>query len=314
MAAPHRIIIDTDPGQDDAIAILLALASPEVEVRAVTAVAGNVPLPLTERNARALVELAGRPDVPVAAGCARPMVRDLVTAEAVHGATGLNGADLPEPTIPLDPRHAVDLIIDEAMAADPGSLTLCVLGPMTNVAMAMVKAPEIIPRLARIVFMGGGFFEGGNTTPAAEFNVYVDPHAARIVFDSGVPLVAAPLDVTHRALMPKPWIESLGALGTATGRACKGMLGFYERFDIERYGQEGGPLHDPCVIAWLIDASLFGGRHVDVQVEIGSELTMGMTVVDWWGQTGRPGNCLWLREIDASRFFGLLHDRLATLP
>jgi purine nucleosidase len=312
--APRPIIIDTDPGQDDAIAILLALASPELEVRAVTAVAGNVPLPLTERNARALVELAGRPEVPVAAGCARPLVRPLVTAEQVHGKTGLDGADLPDPTIPLDRRHAVDLIVEEAMAAAPGDLTLCVLGPLTNIAMAMVKEPRIVPRLARIVLMGGGFFEGGNTTPTSEFNIYVDPHAAMTVFDSGVPLVVAPLDVTHRALMPRAWIDGLGALGTATGRACQGMLTFYERFDIDRYGQDGGPLHDPCVIAWMLDPTLFRGREVNVRVETGSELTMGMTVVDWWGQTGLPANGLWLRDVDAPRFFGLLHDRLATLP
>jgi purine nucleosidase len=311
--APRKLIIDTDPGQDDAIAILLALASPEFEILGITAVAGNVPLPLTEMNARKVVELSGRTDVPVFAGCARPMVRDLVTAEAVHGATGLDGPDLPDPELQLRPQHAVDWLIETLLTEPEGTITLCPVGPLTNIAMAMVKEPEIVPRIGEIVLMGGGFFEGGNTTPAAEFNIYVDPHAADTVFRSGVKLTMAPLDVTHRALMSRSFIDGLRALGTPVGDASAAMLDFYERFDMERYGQDGGPLHDPCVIAYLLDPTIFGGRDCHVAIETQSELTMGATVVDWWQQTGKPQNCFVLREVDAKRFFDLITERLGKL-
>ena len=181
--APRPIIIDCDPGQDDALAILLALGSPdELEVLAITAVAGNVPLALTEKNARKIVALAGRTDVPVHAGCAQPMVRELVTAEFVHGATGLDGADLPEPTTPLAATHAVDAIIDILRTRPEGTVTICPIGPLTNIAMAMRKAPDIVPRIREIVLMGGAIGQG-NITPSAEFNIYVDPHAAKVVFE-----------------------------------------------------------------------------------------------------------------------------------
>ena len=311
--APRKIIIDTDPGQDDAIAILAAFGSPELDVLGITAVAGNVPLPLTELNARKLCELAGRPETKVFAGCARPMVRDLVTAEEVHGKTGLDGPDLPEPTMPLQPEHAVDWIIDTLMTEPAGTVTLCPLGPLTNIAMAMVKEPAIVPRIEEIVLMGGGYFEGGNTTPAAEFNIYVDPHAAHVVFASGVKLTKAPLDVTHKALMNRKFIEDLRALGTPVGIASAQMLDFYERFDMERYGQDGGPLHDPCVIAFLLKPDLFVGKQCAVQIDIHSELSMGATLVDWWGQTDRPKNCFVLNRVDAEGFFALMLERLARL-
>lgn len=311
--APRKIIIDTDPGQDDAIAILAALASPELEVLGITAVAGNVPLSLTELNARKLCELAGRPDMKVFAGCARPMVRDLVTAEEVHGKTGLDGPDLPAPRMALQPAHAIDWIVDTLMTEPAGSVTLCPLGPLTNIAMAMVKEPAIVPRIDEIVLMGGGYFAGGNTTPAAEFNIFVDPHAAHVVFSSGAKLTKAPLDVTHKALMNRQFISDLRALGTPVGIASAQMLDFYERFDKERYGEDGGPLHDPCVIAFLLKPDLFVGKQCAVAIDIQSELSMGTTVVDWWGQTGRPKNCFVLNEIDAEGFFALLLERLARL-
>ena len=182
----RKIIIDTDPGQDDAVAILLALASPELEVLGITAVAGNVPLALTQKNARKICELAGKPETKVFAGAVHPLVRQLVTAEYVHGSTGLDGPDLPEPTMPLQDKHAVDFIVETLMSEPPGSVTLCPLGPLTNIALAITMEPRIVPRIAGIVLMGGGFFEGGNTTPAAEFNIYVDPHAADVVFRSGI--------------------------------------------------------------------------------------------------------------------------------
>ena len=311
--AARPIIIDTDPGQDDAVAILLALASPELDVLGITAVAGNVPLARTQENARKVCELAGRSDVKVFAGCPRPLVRQLVTAEAVHGKTGLDGPELPAPRMALQEQHAVDWLVETLMAAGDGQITLCPIGPLTNVAMAMVKEPAILPKIREIVLMGGGFFEGGNTTPAAEFNIHVDPHAAHVVFTSGVELTMMPLDVTHKALMTEAWIGEVRALGTPLGAAVADMMSFYERFDMEKYGEAGGPLHDPCVIAYLLEPKLFGGKHCNVRIEIGSESTMGMTVVDWWGVSGRAPNCTVMNRIDAKGFYALILERLARL-
>ncbi len=307
------IVIDTDPGQDDAVALLLALASPELEVLAVTAVAGNVPLPLTQRNARMICELAGRPDLPVYAGCSGPMVRPLVTAEYVHGETGIDGAGLPEPTMPLAPGHAVDALVDLLGAAAPEGITVCTLGPLTNLAMAIVKEPSITAGIRQVVMMGGGFFEGGNRTPAAEFNVYVDPHAAHVVLGAGVEIVMLPLDVTHQALVTPARLQRFRSLGTPVGEAVAGMLEFFERFDVEKYGSEGGPLHDPCVVAYLLRPDLFDGRRCHVAVETGSEQTMGMTVVDWWGVTGEEPNAFVVNQVAADGLFDLLVERLARL-
>ncbi len=312
---PARVIvIDTDPGQDDAVALLTALASPDdLEVRAVTAVAGNVPLQLTTANARKLVELAGRTDVPVHAGCPRPMVNDLVTAEHVHGATGLDGAHLPDPVVPLADDHAVEAIVDIVRSAPAGEVTLATLGPLTNVATAMVVAPDIAARLCELVMMGGGFFAGGNVTPAAEFNVYVDPHAAHVVFSSGVPITMMPLDVTHKALATPERAEAFRALGTAAGEAVAGLLGFFERHDVDKYGMAGAPLHDPCVIAYLLDPSLFAGRRCHVEIATAPGPAMGMTVVDWWGVTGEEPNATVMRDVDADGFFALLVERIGRL-
>jgi len=241
------------------------------------------------------------------------MVRDLVTAEYVHGESGLDGAGLAEPTMPVAQGHAVDAIIEIVMSAAVGEITICPLGPLTNVGLALVREPQIAGRLREIVLMGGGFFEGGNRTPAAEFNIYVDPHAADVVFRSGVPITMMPLDVTHKALTSPQRLAQFAAIDTPAGRAVHGMLDFFERFDIERYGTQGGPLHDPCVIAYLLEPTLFGGKHVSVRIETGSELTMGMTVVDWWGATDGLANATVMREIDADRFFSLLADRISRL-
>lgn len=309
----RKIIIDTDPGQDDAVAILLALASPEIEVLGLTAVAGNVPLALTEVNARKVCELAGRLDIPVYAGCDRPLRRDLVTAEHVHGKTGLDGIDLPTPTLPLQERHGVDFIIDTLRGEPAGTVTLCPLGPLTNIATALQRAPDIAGRVAQIVLMGGAYFEVGNITPAAEFNIYVDPEAAEIVFKSGIDLVVMPLDVTHRALTSAHWVQSMRDLGTPVGTAVAAWTDFFERFDIEKYGSKGAPLHDPTVIAWLLAPELFKGRHINVEIETQSDLTVGMTVADWWRVTDRPANALFIGEVDAAAFFDLLTRRLSTL-
>ena len=309
----RKIIIDTDPGQDDAVAILLALASPELEVLGITAVAGNVPLALTQRNARIVCELAGRPDVPVFAGCDAPLSRPLVTAEHVHGKTGLDGPQLSDPTMPLQDDHAVDFIIETLRREAPGTVTLCPLGPLTNVATAFRRAPDIIPRVQEIVLMGGAYFEVGNITPAAEFNIYVDPEAAAEVFAAGVPLVVMPLDVTHKVLTTQPRVDAFRALGTEVGEMVAAWTNFFERFDKEKYGSAGAPLHDPCVIAWLLQPDLFAGRHINVVVETTSALTLGMTVADWWRVTDRAPNALFIGEVDADGFFALLTDRLARL-
>lgn len=310
----RKIIIDTDPGQDDAVAILLAFASPEdIEVLGITAVAGNVPLPLTSKNARIVCELAGRPDARVFAGCDAPLSRKLVTAEHVHGKTGLDGPSLPDPTMSLAEGHAVDFIIDTLRTEPAGTVTLCPLGPLTNIATALQKAPDIAGLIQEIVLMGGAYFEVGNITPTAEFNIYVDPKAADIVMKSGVKLTIVPLDVTHKALVTKARNDAFRALGTPVGVAVAQMTDFFERFDKEKYGSEGAPLHDPCVIAYLLQPDLFTGRFVNVEIETQSPLTLGMTVADWWGVTSRPRNATFLGDLDAQGFFDLLTSRLGRL-
>jgi len=308
------VIIDCDPGQDDAVALLLALASlDEIDLRGVTCVAGNVPLALTQRNARIVVELSGRTDVPVYAGCPRPILRRLVTAERVHGKTGLDGYDWSEPSLPLADGHAVDFIVDTCLAAADGAMTICPVGPMTNVALAIVKAPEILPKIREIAFMGGVARNPGNTTESAEFNIFVDPHAARIVMESGVRLTMFGLDVTHKAITTPARLAAIRDIGSPVSEAVAGMLAFYDRHDIERYGMPGGPLHDPCVVAYLLEPEIFEGRDCHVTVETSSELTMGRTVVDWWGVSRKPANCRVIDKIDADRFYRLITERLARL-
>jgi len=312
--SPRKIIIDTDPGQDDAVAILLALASPEdVDVLGITAVAGNVPLPLTSKNARMVCELAGRTDVKVFAGCDAPLVRRLITAEHVHGKSGLDGPDLPEPTMPLQDQHGVDFIIDTLREQPAGGVTLCPLGPLTNIATAFDRAPDIIDRVEEVILMGGAYFEVGNVTPTAEFNIYVDPEAAEIVFKSSVKITVIPLDVTHKALVTRARNSAFRTLGTRVGEAVSNMTDFFERFDREKYGSEGAPLHDPCVIGYLIAPRLFTGRHINVEIETQSKLTLGMTVADWWRVTNREPNALFINDLDADRFFTLLTERLSRL-
>ena len=309
-----KLIIDTDPGQDDAVAILLALASPEFDLLGITTVAGNVPLNLTTVNARKICDLAGRPDCLVFAGQDRPMARPLVTAEHVHGRTGLDGTDLPPPQTPLQDKSAVTFLIDSIRKNSVGVVTIATLGPLTNLGFALKQAPDIASRIGQVVMMGGGFFEGGNITVTAEFNIFVDPEAANITFHSGVPIVMMPLDVTHKALTHKKRIERFAALGNETGRQVANMLSFSERFDEKKYGTDGGPLHDPCTIAWLLAPELFSGRHCNVVVETSSELTLGMTVIDWWRVSDRVPNALVMRDVDDHGFFALLTKRLGTLP
>lgn len=309
---PQKIIIDTDPGQDDAVALLMALASPDdLDVLGITAVAGNVPLPLTEKNARVVVELSGRNDVPVFAGCDAPLQRKLVTAEYVHGHTGLDGIVLPDPTLALQDQNGVDFIIETLRREPADSVVLCPLGPLTNIAAAFQKAPDVVERVQEIVLMGGAYFEVGNVTPAAEFNIYVDPHAADIVFKSGVKIAVLSLDVTHKALVTAPRVAAFEGLGNRVGEVVASWTNFFERFDVAKYGSAGAPLHDPTVIAYVMRPDLFTGRHINVEIETESELTLGMTVADWWGVTDRPQNAFFAGTIDDDGFFDLLTERLA---
>jgi purine nucleosidase len=314
MAERRKIIIDTDPGQDDAAALLLAFGSrDELEILGLTAVAGNVPVALTSRNIRVICELCERTDLQVFAGADKPLSRALVTAEHVHGKTGLDGPELPEPTMAMQEQHAVDFIIETLRREPAGTVTLCTLGALTNVAMALQKAPDIAARVQELVMMGGGCFEGGNITPAAEFNIYVDPQAAEIVFKSGIPIVVMPLDVTHQLLTTKARVARIASLATKPAVAMVEMLEFFERFDVEKYGSDGGPLHDPTVIAYLLKPELFSGRHCNIEIETQSELTVGMTVVDWWGVSGRTPNATFMRSVDADGFFELLIERFARI-
>jgi len=311
-AAPEPIVIDCDPGQDDAIALLLAVASPELELLAVTTVAGNVPLAHTSANARRVLELAGRSDVPVYAGCDRPLVREPVTAEHVHGETGLDGAGLPPPSTDLAEGHAVHRLIALLLErpGDAAAVTLCPIGPLTNIAMALRIAPDIASRIRRIVLMGGAMGQG-NVTPSAEFNIFADPHAAAIVFRCGVPIVMHGLDVTRQALVTRERLEAIAALDSDVSRAVVGMLEFYGSRHLAR-GQ-GMPLHDPCAVAYLVAPQLFEGRDCHVVVETEGRHTLGRTVVDWRGGGDDP-NATVITELDDEAFFALLLERLATLP
>ncbi len=306
------LIIDCDPGQDDAIALMLAMASPEeFNLLGICAVAGNVPLVLTEANARRIRDVSGRPEVPVFAGCPRPMVKILETAEYVHGESGINGADLPDPSRPAETQHAVEwLIATLRNASEP--ITLATLGPLTNVATAIVMAPDILENISELVLMGGAL-SLGNITPAAEFNIYSDPHAAHIVFEAGLKLTMIGLDVTHQARTNPERLDAIRAIGNPASACTVGMLDFYSSQYIETFG-EGAPLHDPCVIAFLLRPDLFTGRAMRVDIETASPLTIGRTVCDVHDRSGRAANAHVLEHIDSDGFFELLTERLKRLP
>jgi purine nucleosidase len=305
------VIIDCDPGQDDAINLLLALSAPAVfDVLGITTVAGNVPLALTERNARQMCDIAGRTDVPVFAGCDRPLERALMTAENVHGKTGIDGVDLVEPVTPLGERHAVDFIVDTLRASGRASVTLVPTGPLTNIAMAFQRDPALVDRVKEIVLMGGAMREGGNHSPSAEFNILVDPQAADIVFRCGRPITVMGLDVTHQVLATAERRDRIRAIDNEAGQATAGMLDFFNRHDTAKYGSLGAPLHDPCTAAWLLAPDLFRTKACNLTVETTSELTMGHTAVDFWRVTDRPRNIEWAYEVDADGFYELLTERL----
>ncbi len=308
---PLPLIIDCDPGVDDAIALLLAFGAPELALLGIVTVAGNVPLAVTSANVRRICELAQRQDIPVFEGCPRPIMQPLVTAEAVHGETGLIGVDLPAPTLPAQPQHGVTWIIQTLLTA-PKPVVIAMLGPMTNLAMAIVQAPEIIPKIQAVVMMGGAITHG-NVTPSAEFNLYSDPHAAHIVVTSGLPLTLISLDVTHTAIATPTRLQLLREIGPPIGSVVADLLSAYGEYDRQRHGFSGAPLHDPCVIAYLLQPELFQTSDRYVEVELISPSSIGRTIVDWWQTTGKPANTQVATAIDAEGFYQLLHDRLAQL-
>ncbi len=311
---PRKIIIDCDPGQDDAVALFLAMAAPdELEILGITTVAGNVPLELTQRNARMMCDIAGREDLGVYAGCERPLRREPITAEYIHGDTGIDGIDVFEPRTPLEDAHAVDFIIDTLLAAARNrvSVTLIPTGPMTNLGAAIQREPRILDAVERIVSMGGAMREGGNRSPSAEFNILADPDAATIVFNCGKPITAMGLDVTHQVLSTRDRVARIRELGNPVAEATAGMLSFFHRYDTKKYGSEGAPLHDPCTIAWLLRPALFRTRACNLAVETQSALTLGHTAVDFWHVTDRPHNVDWTYDVDADGFYDLLVERLA---
>ena len=310
--AKHRIILDCDPGQDDAVALFLAMSSPDdIDLLAITAVAGNVPLDLTQRNARIMCDIAGRNAIPVYAGCERPMMREPMTAEYIHGETGIDGMDIFEPQTPLQSAHAVDFIITTLMEAEDEPITLVPTGPLTNIGVAIEREPQIVDHVKEIVLMGGAMREGGNRSPSAEFNIQVDPHAADIVFRCGRPITVMGLDVTHKVLSTRERVARIDALDNPVAKATAGMLGFFHRYDTVKYGTEGAPLHDPCTVAYLLQPGLFQGKDCNISVETESELTMGHTAVDFWRVTDRPVNANWIHDVDADGFYDLLTARLA---
>lgn len=307
----RRLIIDCDPGQDDAINLFLSNPKGEdFEILGIVAVAGNVSLEKTQRNARLLCDLTGRSDLAVYAGCDAPLHYPLATAEEVHGREGLDGVDIVDPQTPLQTQEGVDFIIQTLRAAGDGAITLIVTGPLTNIAKAFQKAPELKSKIDEIVLMGGALREGGNITPSAEFNIYVDPHAAEIVFTSGVPLVIFGLDVTHQVLSSKPVLERIKAVGNPVALAAYNLLTHYGRFDSEKYGVDGAPLHDPCTMAYILEPALFEFKACNIRVESQSELTRGHTAVDFWHGTDLPKNCRWAHSVNTEGFFDLLIRQL----
>ena len=303
-----RIILDCDPGHDDAMAILLAHGTPEVRLAAITTVAGNHPVRLTTLNALRICTLAGIADIPIAAGCASPLVRPLLTAEEIHGTEGLEGHPWSEPTVHAVSDHAVDVIVDLVMAS-PGEITIVPTGPLTNIAVAARKEPRIVERVREVVLMGGSF-TGGNVTPAAEFNVYVDPEAAAIVFAAGWPVTMIGLEVTRKASADESVFARIAALDSPVARAVHGMLRFYQSRQIQAVGVAEPPVHDPCAVARVARPDLVPCREAHVEVELAGGHTTGMTVVDFRLRHGAQANALVGTNLDIAGFWDLFIDSL----
>jgi inosine-uridine nucleoside N-ribohydrolase len=306
----QRIILDCDPGHDDAIAILLAAHAPGLRLEAITTVAGNQTVDKTARNALRVCSFAGISGVPIAAGMDRPLVRELHTAASIHGESGLDGPMLPEPSLSLAPVHAVDLII-ELVLASAGDLTLVATGPLTNIATAMRREPRIVPKIQRIVLMGGAVGLG-NWTPAAEFNIYVDPEAAHVVFTCGRPITMLGLDVTHQVLATPEVRERIRGLSSPVATLVDDLLGYFAATYLRVFGFPAPPLHDPCAVACLLDPTLITAPPMPVAIELHGEHTTGRTVCDVHGITGQPPNAHVAQTIDPARFWDLLIAVLAT--
>ncbi|KQZ87879.1 nucleoside hydrolase [Pseudomonas sp. Root562] len=308
------LIIDTDPGADDVVALLLALASPqELNILALTTVAGNVRLDKTSRNARLAREWAGREDVPVYAGASRPLMRTPIYAEDIHGKEGLSGVSVYEPKAALAEGNAVAYLIDTLMSASPHSITIAMLGPQTNLALALMQQPAIIQGIKEVVIMGGAHFNGGNITPVAEFNLFADPHAAEVVLNSGMKLTYLSLDATHKILTSDERLKQIAALNNQASRLVGDILNDYIKADMEHYDIPGGPVHDAAVIAWLLKPQLFSGRAVNVVIDSREGPTFGQTIVDWHDRLKAPKNAFWVDSGDAQGFFNLLTERLGRL-
>lgn len=311
----RQLIILTDPGQDQAAAILTILGRPDdFEVLGLVATAGNIGLDHTIENCLKLLELTERTDIPVFAGAPAPMRRDLVMAEHVHGPNGMDGPDLPKPTITAQTTHGVDFIIETLRNRPAGTVTICGLSPLTNLALAFRMAPDIVPRVKKVVAMLGAYFELGNITPTAEFNCYVDPEAADVVLRSGCQLTLLPLDVTHQMLSSRERLDAFTNLGNRSGKALDEMLTFSETFDLKKYDWNGAPLHGPCVPIYMLAPEIFSGRQCHVAVELTGTLTTGMTVVDYWQITGKPHNAFWVRSGDPEAYYQLMTQAIGNLP
>ena len=305
------IILDCDPGHDDAIALILALASPELDLKAVTTSAGNQTPEKTLRNALRILTLLQRNDIPVAGGAVKPLMRELIIADNVHGESGLDGPELPEPNFAPQQCNAIELIA-KTLRESKEPMTIVATGPLTNIALLLTSHAELKPKIARIVIMGGtaGL---GNWTPAAEFNIYVDPEAAEIVFQSGLPIVMAGLDVTHRAQIMSEDIERFRQLDNPVAAVVADLLDFFmEYHKQEKWGFQGAPLHDPCTIAWLIKPSMFTCVERWVGVETQGKYTQGMTVVDYYSLTNNAPNTTVMMDIDRQAFVDLLVERVGT--
>ena len=311
-SAPHvrrPVVLDCDPGHDDALAILLAASAPALELVAITTVAGNQSLDKTTLNARRVCSVAGIEGVPVAAGCDRPLVRERIAAPEIHGESGLDGPAFEAPTVPLDPRHGVDVII-EASQTHPG-VVLVATGPLTNVATALSRDPDLGKRLERMVLMGGAIGLG-NVTPAAEFNIGADAEAARAVFESGIPITMVPLETTHRALATDDVITRIAALDFPLARICVELLGFFADTYRRVFGFEAPAVHDPCAVAWLLDPTIVPTKPMRVDIETRAEFSYGRTVCDVYGITGREPNAEVGVGLDEGRFWDLMIGAIAS--
>ncbi len=310
--AARRIVLDTDPGIDDALAILLALASPEVELAALTVIGGNCSLAEAVRNGLDVLALGGAAHIPVVAGVERPLIRPPLTAPETHGNTGLGYARLPlSPALPAA-EHAVDRLIAEIMAA-PGEVTLVAVGPLTNVAMAIRKEPRIVTAVRELIIMGGALRADGNVTPLAEFNIYVDPHAAHIVLHSGMPIILVPWDITKDILLTQADVERLLRVGGPIPQFIADATRFYIEFHLEYFGWAGCSINDPAALVLVFQPDLARLQAIYVDVEINSETTMGKTIGDFLGVTKRPPNVQLVTAFDSERFVALFLDRMETL-